>query len=85
LKSESWPRDNDLTASQCHELAEALFEEAAVLREEPKKAKLLQLAQSYYYLAELSFLSRARRTDRASRRPNASTAGFQALDLRIYA
>ena len=47
---------HDLTANQCHELAEALFEEAAAWPEGWKKANLLQLAQSYQHLGELKSL-----------------------------
>jgi hypothetical protein len=39
--------DDNLTAAECDELAEALFEEAAALPEGSKKENILHLAQSY--------------------------------------
>ena len=53
---------DNLTAHQCHELAEALLEEAAALPEGMKQANLLRMAQSYHHLAELKSLV-ARKTN----------------------
>jgi hypothetical protein len=43
----------NLTVEECHELAVAMFEDAAALLPGPKKDELLKLALGYRNLAEL--------------------------------
>jgi hypothetical protein len=59
--------DDNLTAAQCDELAEALFEEAAALPEGSKKGNILHLAQNHRSLAIIKEL--------LARKVNLSRAG----------